>query len=88
MSSIKCECGSCGGTGLYSGMCEAKGEAVICLGCGGRGWIDFKYKEFTGRKRKSGIKTISQSRGTLIATGVGAVGKSMTYDEFEQKIRP
>lgn len=85
MASIKQECPSCGGTGLYSGFCEPKGTAVVCLSCEGRGWTNHVYREFTGRKKKTGIKTISRSRGFFIATGVGAVGESMTYAEFERK---
>jgi len=80
------QCSSCNGTGLYSGFAEPKGEAVICLGCGGQGWEHFNYSEYTGRKKKAGIKTISKSAGTFLATGVGPVGKSMTYDEFERAV--
>lgn len=87
MPTIKEECPSCSGTGLYSGFAEAKGEAVICLSCNGKGWSNYKYKEFTGRKMKQGIKKITCSRGAFIATGVGAVGKSMTYEEFKQNCK-
>ncbi len=82
---ITVECSSCGGTGLYSGMCEKKGEAVICCNCGGKGWEVKSGEKFNGRKHKKGIKTIRQSRGTLIVTGVGGHGKVMTYKEFEDK---
>jgi hypothetical protein len=87
MPSIKIECSSCGGTGLYCGFCEAKGTAVVCQSCAGQGWQNFSYKEFTGRKRRAGVRTISISRGSFIATGVGAVaGTQMTYEEFEKKV--
>lgn len=81
---IKVECDSCRGTGLYSGFAEAKGEAVICQACDGRGWYKYSFKKFKGRKKKAGIKTIRVSRGSFIATGVGGAGKSMTYAEFEK----
>jgi hypothetical protein len=77
------ECVSCNGTGLYCGFAEAKGTAVICLGCKGQGWQESTFRKFDGRKRKNGVKAISKSRGSFIATGVGAVGDSMTYAEFE-----
>ena len=86
MPTIKHECESCGGTGLYQGFCEGKGNAVICLNCGGKGWAKYTYKEFTGRKRRKGIKEIRFSRGAFIATGVGGKGDSMTYAEFEKRI--
>jgi hypothetical protein len=78
------ECTSCNGTGLYCGFAEAKGTAVICLGCNGQGWQESRFAEFTGRKKKAGVKSISRSRGGFLATGVGAVGDAMTYAEFER----
>lgn len=79
---LEYECDDCRGTGLYSGFCEAKGTAVVCLGCDGSGKAVFKYSPFMGRKKRTDIKTVSRSRGSFIGTGVGAVGKSVTYDEF------
>lgn len=83
---VKHECGRCRGTGLYSGFAEPKGTAVICRGCGGLGIVETKVKRFKGRKKMRGIKTISESRGSFIATGVGPrEGTDMTYAEFEKK---
>lgn len=82
MKEVKAECGACGGKGLYSGMCEAEGEAVVCLRCKGSGCEIIKYKEFTGRKGSRGIHTIRRSRGSFIGTGVGPVGDSISYHEF------
>jgi hypothetical protein len=79
------ECDSCGGTGLYCGFCEPAGTAVICIHCNGQGWVWHEYREFAGRKKRRGVKSISRSRGGFIATGVGACGASMTYEQFEQK---
>lgn len=83
---IKQECDDCGGTGLYSGFCEAKGEAVICVCCGGKGWRNHFYKPFVTRRKKKGIKFIRQSRGRFLMTGVGGHGKTLTYAEFEKLI--
>lgn len=80
---IRHECTSCNGTGLYCGFAEPKETAVICLSCNGQGWKESSFREFTGRKKRIGIKTISRSSGGFIPTGVGATGKSMTYEEFE-----
>jgi DnaJ-class molecular chaperone len=85
MKKIKQECDSCSGTGLYSGMCEGRGNAVVCLTCSGRGWYYHAFIEFTKRKKMRGIKEIRESRGTFIATGVGGIGKAMTYTQFEKK---
>lgn len=81
---IKEECTDCHGTGLYSGMCEANDEAVICCGCNGQGWCWHHFSKFDGRKKKRGIKTIRISQGAFILTGVGGTGKGMTYSEFEK----
>ena len=86
MSEIKIECGSCGGTGLYCGMCEPKGEAVVCLDCVGRGWYMVGGKQFTGRKKKHGVKRIRFRHSKLFIMGSSI--QSMTYKEFEKKIKP
>lgn len=81
---IKEECDACGGTGLYSGMCEGEGEAVICICCNGRGWTIFDMKIFTHRKKKKGITKIRRSMGRTILS-CGGTGEFMTYKEFEEK---
>lgn len=83
---VDAECESCSGTGLYSGMCEGPGRAVICLDCGGTGCVQFQYKPYAGRKRKSGIKVIQASRGRFIMGPIGGGGSEMTYAEFEKKV--
>ena len=88
MKSVKAECSSCRGTGLYQGFCEAKGTAVVCLGCDGTGCATVSYTPFTKRHGKRGIKTVYRSFGTFIATGVGKVGESVTYAEFQQGKMP
>lgn len=75
-SRIREECPDCHGTGLYSGICEAKNEAVICGGCGGQGWRWYGFTEFSQRKRKRGIKIIRRQ---------GKAGEKMTYAEFEKR---
>ena len=85
MQKIRAACVSCDNTGLYAGMCEAKGTAVICQECEGKGWHWLSYKPFVTRAKRKGIKSISISRGTFLPTGVGKVGESMTYAQFEAK---
>jgi hypothetical protein len=83
---IKIACPDCGATVLYKGFAERAGEAVVCLGCSGKGWKMFQYQPFEGRKKKSGIKVIRFSRGSFIATGVGGQGEAMDYAQFEKAI--
>lgn len=56
------ECPRCGGTGLYIGMAERDGFAVVCQKCKGSGKHHFvyEYKEFTGRKDRDDVKTVLQ----------------------------
>lgn len=84
--SVKAKCESCGGTGLYQGMCEGKGRAVVCVNCEGTGCVTITYEPFEGRKRKRGVQYIKFSRGTFLAVGVGGIGDAMSYVEFEKTI--
>jgi len=79
------ECPACGGTGLYSGMCEGPGKAVICVDCEGTGAYEFTYTEYTGRHTKRGIKEIRKSRGRTLFS-CGGEEESMTYKEFKKAI--
>jgi hypothetical protein len=79
---IKAECSSCGGSGVYQGFCEPPGTAVVCLGCRGTGCETISYIPFTVRRKKSRIRTVNLSRGGFLATGVEAVGESISYSDF------
>jgi hypothetical protein len=79
---VKAECSSCYGTGLYSGMCEAEGEAVVCIRYAGTGCEEIGHKPFVKRHGRKGIKTVRWSQGQFIATGVGGFMKSIAYSEF------
>jgi hypothetical protein len=82
MVSVKAECMACNGTGLYEGFCEEKGHPVICIQCDGSGCEEIRYKPFVERKKRKGIISVHKSLGGFIATGVGATGDSITYEEF------
>ena len=84
LKQLKQACPACGGTGLYKGFCEGKDEAVICTQCEGQGWVWHQYTEFTGRKRRTGVKTIRASAGRTFLSGMGGVGQSMSYADFEK----
>lgn len=83
METVKVECSACGGTGLYSGFAEPKGTAVICFDCDGSGYEEIAFTPFTHRKGKRGINIVKRSRGSFVGTGVGPVGASITYNEFQ-----
>ena len=49
---VKHQCGSCHGTGLYSGMGESERAAIVCYHCKGQGWQESVFEPFTGRKER------------------------------------
>lgn len=64
------ECSSCSGTGLYVGMAERKGAAVICRNCEGTGKVDFSrtFKKFNGKKKREDVKRVYDgSHGYVIS---------------------
>ena len=77
--SIQSYCEACGGTGLYSGIYEGQGEAVVCIPCGGTGCEELSIALFAGRKRRpNGVRSIRVS-------GIGGKGDVMTYKEFKER---
>lgn len=73
---IKTECDLCNGTGLYSGICEPIGTAIICDGCGGTGCRTFALKPFTKRAVTRKFKIVRiRKRNTLNFSEI-------TYKEF------
>jgi len=79
---VKTVCTSCGGTGLYEGMCEEKGHPVVCISCNGTGCKTIYYDPFIKRKIINGVKGVRLSIGTFISTDVEAKDKEVSYEEF------
>lgn len=72
------ECQSCDGTGVYTGMAENGGAAVVCRTCKGTGKYHYKfeYKEFTGLKKREDIKRVYIS-----GYGYGLAPKKINFDK-------
>ena len=79
---VKAECSSCGGTGVYRGFAEPKGVGVICLDCQGSGCREITYTPFISRKRRDGINEVRVSRGRFICGPIGPGETSVSYDDF------
>jgi hypothetical protein len=76
---MEIECPACNGTGVYTGMAERGGAAVVCRQCKGTGAYQYKYSynEFTGRKQRDDVKRVYKGGyGYVIATGIIAFGKT------------
>ena len=64
-------CGSCKATGLYIGMAEREGAAVVCHSCKGTGHIIavLEWEDFEGRKSRHGIKRVFQTNPGIVLGG-------------------
>lgn len=66
-------CDDCGGSGLYVGIAERDGAAVVCNRCDGRGWhhqrIEY-YERRTIRVRRKDVTRVFQTNpGVVIGNG-------------------
>lgn len=71
--SVECECAECKGTGLYVGLAERDGAAVVCYRCNGTGKAKFEYqwREFAEKKRKLNVVQVWRTgAGIVLAPGV------------------
>lgn len=93
---MKAECNSCQGTGLYVGMGERDGAAVVCATCKGTGerTITIKYRDFKGRQKREGVRRIYESNpGICIGEGANLLLKDfggMSYADWllDRPFRP
>ena len=82
------KCKQCGGTGLYVGMAEKNGAAIVCYVCKGTGCNKFKheYEEFEERQERTGVKRVYKTNpGICIGTGNGHTLEEfggLSYDEW------
>lgn len=94
------ECQACNGTGIYSGMGEGPGVALICKMCKGTGksTYKFEYNNFTGRKKREDIERV-YLKGYGYHLGLGKINfdnvgeidmtkEGVTYEEFLQGKMP
>jgi len=67
-------CKACSGTGLYVGMAERDGAAVVCHTCGGSGCHAFRheYEPFETRQDRAGVtRVFAANPGIVIGIGNG-----------------
>lgn len=68
------KCPKCKGTGLYQGMGERDGAAVVCYACKGTGCHQFRheYEDFTERESAPGVRRVFETNtGICIGEGRG-----------------
>lgn len=78
-----CECEHCNGTGLYIGMGERSGAAVVCSHCQGTGkeHVKITYTDFTEKRKRRGVQRVFRVNPGI---GIGA-GVSEKYGKVELK---
>jgi len=61
------ECPACKGTGLYKGIGEGDGFAVVCARCNGTGKAHFRmtYQEFRGRHSRDDVNRVLETNPGL-----------------------
>ena len=68
------KCRVCRGTGLYIGMAEKDGAAIVCYKCKGTGCCHtiFEYEDFKGRIRRDKVEQVYECNpGIIIGKGGG-----------------
>jgi hypothetical protein len=80
------ECPSCGGTGIYQGMAERDGAAVICYSCNGTGFKHIKqeYNKFTGIKKNLKVKRVYKTCGGYGISSNDTIGKDGQLIQFSK----
>ena len=99
---VDAECDSCHGTGVYIGSSEHDGAAVACITCKGTGRYKLKYKPFTTKQRRPGVKRVFFPGLTEVfintpggvtyeewladPSSLTAIGNEMRYDTCPRRI--
>ena len=78
------QCNLCKGTGLYVGMGERDGAAVVCHTCNGTGRrvMEVEYEEFTGLKSRHNIQLVYQGNPGFCVDGAGTVPGGVSYEKW------
>lgn len=94
------QCQSCEGTGIYVGVGERDGAAVVCNVCKGTGKYTyiFEYEEFTGLKSREDVTRVyKKTYGFVIAPrqlifkDIGEIdmaSEGVTYHDFKNGHMP
>ena len=78
-----CECESCKGTGVYVGVAERNGSAIVCYDCKGTGKAHCKvtYRDFEGRRKAASVKWVVQANPGIVI-GIGGTRNEKTEYEL------
>ena len=84
------KCTACKATGVYVGMGERDGAAVVCSRCKGTGRIDhtITYEDFDGLQTREGVQWVYEvNPGVVVGSGKGYCFQDfggMPYSEWQE----
>ena len=80
---VDVECSACRGTGLYVGMCENDGAAVVCVKCNGTGKVHMSLTPFTGRRKRDGVTRVFETNpGFIGLRGSDSSEGGISYEDW------
>lgn len=81
---VAIECKQCDGTGLYVGMAERDGAAVVCYRCKGTGKDHIEFVPFVSRlEPKKPVKRVHVSRGYVLSPNHADCDGGVPYDQWK-----
>ena len=77
-------CPECGASGLYVGMAEREGAAIVCHCCDGTGKhsVMIEYDDFTGRRERRGITRVLETNPGFTISGKRPGFGGLPYAEW------
>lgn len=82
--SVQIECKQCNGTGLYVGMAERDGAAVVCYRCNGTGQDTLEFVRFTERRQpKKPVSRVHLSRGYVLSPEHDKCTGGVAYQDWK-----
>lgn len=82
---IAVECEDCKGTGLFKGVAERGGAAVVCSCCHGTGKREITYNKFEGRKEIAGVTRVFEGVSGYLHSDEDITtkdGKTLHYSQY------
>jgi hypothetical protein len=73
-NTVSIECKACNATGLYVGMAERNGSAVVCTRCKGTGKDTIEFVPFVGRKPNPKVTRVHVTRGYVLSPLIPGIG--------------
>ena len=81
---VKVNCKSCGATGLYIGLAERDGAAVICTNCRGTGYQTIEEELFSERKLRDDVERVYTDGFGFVISSKDVTTKDGSHYPFSQ----